>query len=352
MDRREFLKSTGAAAAAATAVTTAATDTAAATLATPSVAKGLRELRLAISWEESSAGAADWARRLAQNISQMSGGRYRIVPEFNAADGIAAVRAGEADLYFGAVDHLGAHRGLAFFAGLPGDLGISPDRLQAWISVGGGQALWDDLAGDLGIKPLLAAHTGSQSYLVATERIDSMGALAGRKAQLHGLARDVGRGLGLEPVSLAPGQIADAMQRGEVLVAECCCAIVSYALRLPRVAPYSAGTSINRQGTALALGVRRSLWVDLGATDQAMFSAAAASEYQLSLAEEEAHRHLLHPAVPAERTWPLAGELRHAIRRISDAVVAHAAGTDAKSRRVSDSYATFRRATGTPEAIV
>ncbi|MCZ7594645.1 MAG: twin-arginine translocation signal domain-containing protein [Hyphomicrobium sp.] len=345
MDRRDFLKSTGAAAAAATAVSSAATVTATSSLAAPAAVKGLQEFRLAMPWQEGCAGPADWARRLGQNIAAMSNGRYRIVLEFGVADGLAGVREGAADLYFGGAHNLAqAPRGLAYFAGLPGDRGVSPQHLQTWISVGGGQALWDDLGGDIGIKPLLAAHTGAHSYLLAAERIETMSALAGRKAQVHGLARDVARGLGLDPVSLPPGQLADAMQRGEVLAAECGGAIVSYALGLPSVAPYSAGASINRHGTALFLGIRRSLWNSLGVDEQAMFTAAAAGEFQLSLAEEDAHRLLLHPEAPAERTWPLAGELAHAIRRVADAVVAHTAGSDPQTRRISDSFAAFRRA--------
>ncbi len=349
MDRREFLRSTGAAAAATAVAATPATAEGAP--AAPAVAKGLRELRLAMPWNDGVAGPADWARRLGQSIATMSHGRTRVVADFGIADGLEAVRTGKADLYFGnmapAID---AHRALAYFAGLPGERGLAAQQLQTWVSVGGGQALWDDLAGDLGIKPMLAAHSGAHSYLMATERVETMSALTGRKADVHGLARDVARGLGLDPVSLPPAQLPAAMQRGEVLAAECGGAIVSYALGLPRIAPYVAGTSINRRGTALALGIARSLWDDLSAADQDMFAAAAANEYRLSLAEEEAHRLLLQPAVPAERIWPIAGELEHAIRRVADAVVAHTAGADAKARRISDSYAAFQRATGKGEA--
>ena len=42
--------------------------------------------------------------------------------------------------------------------------------------------------------------------------------------------------------------------------------------------------------------------------------------------------------------WAAVGlsELSHAIRRVADAVVAHAGGADAQSRRINDSYAAFR----------
>jgi len=353
MDRREFLKSTGAAAAAATtaaAVTgAAAAETA---LAAPAISKGLHELRLVMPWADGFAGPADQAHRLGQRIVTMSEGRIRVLPSFGVVNGLAALRSGEADLYFASEhDNLEAHRGLAYFAGLPGDHGLNPQHLQTWIGLGGGQMLWDELAADLGVKPMLAAHTGSRSYLLATERVDAMSALAGRKAHVQGLARDVARGLGLEPVSVAPAHLAEAMRTGDVLAAECGGAITSYALGLHAAAPYWAGTSINRHGAALSLGIGRALWDRLSAADQAMFAAAASAEFQLSLAEEEAHRHLLYPEPAADHTWPLASELSHAIRRVADAIVAHTAGADAQTRRINDSHAAFRRSAVGTDAI-
>lgn len=340
MDRREFLKSTAATAAGVT-TGTAAVETA---LAAPAASQGRQQLRLAMPWTDAAAGPADQAHRLCQRIVQATGKRLSIVQRFEVADGLAAVRAGEADLYFASMhDSVELHRGFAYFAGLPGDRGLSPHHLQAWVSLGGGQALWDELAGDHGVKPLLAAHTGARSYLLANERIDSMATLAGRKAQVAGLARDVARGLGLEPVSLPPGQLPGALQRGEILAVECGGAITSFALGLHAAAPYWSGTSIQRNGTALSLVIRRDLWERLPDSEQMALTAAAAAEYQLSLAEEEAHRQMLFPEPAAERTWPLAAELSHAIRRVADAVVAHAAGSDAQTRRINDSYAAFRQ---------
>jgi TRAP-type mannitol/chloroaromatic compound transport system substrate-binding protein len=347
MDRREFLKSTGAGAAAA--ATTVATGAVAAetALTAPAVSQGLQELRLAIGYEDGFAGPADWAHRIARNIGELSGGRFRIVTTFGVPDAAAAVRAGDADLAFSSANALlDLHRGFAYFAGLPGDHGLPPALLQAWITVGGGDALWDDLAADAGLKPLLAAHTGSRAITLATDRVESMQVLAGRKIFVDGLARDVARGLGLDVSSLHAGQVASAMRAGDVQIAECGGAIVSYALGLPAVAPYSTGASFNQNGTAMVLGVRRGLWNKLGTAERAMLTSAANSEYQLSLAEEEAHRRMLYPAPQPASVWPIAADLDHAIRSVAGAVVAHAAAVDAKARRIADSYAAYRRIAG------
>jgi len=345
MDRREFLKSTGAAAAASSAVATGAAAAEAAPSA-PATSRGLQRLRLAIAWQDGFAGPADWAHRLALRIDGLSSGRWHVVPAFDVVDAHAAVERGDADLCFASADALiDAHRAFAYFAGLPGSRGLAPRQLQSWIAIGGGQTLWDDLAGDAGIKPLLSAHSGPRSLMLATEPVETMGALGGRKAYVTGLARDVARGLGLDVVAVTPGGVSDAMHRGALDVAELGGAIVSYAAGLPQAAPYTAGTQINRNGRAFFLGVRRAFWDGLPASDQALLESAAAEEFRLSLAEEEVHGRLLHPAPPAHRVWTIAGELAHAIDRVAEAVVAHAAGSDARSRRIADSHAAFRDTT-------
>jgi TRAP-type mannitol/chloroaromatic compound transport system substrate-binding protein len=94
MDRREFLKSTGAAAAAATAATAVAAESATvkaspAGVTAPNLATGTVELRLATSWPDAVAGPADQARRLGQRLAAMSGGRYRIAFTTGIGDGLA-----------------------------------------------------------------------------------------------------------------------------------------------------------------------------------------------------------------------------------------------------------------------
>jgi TRAP-type mannitol/chloroaromatic compound transport system substrate-binding protein len=351
MDRREFLKTTGAAAALAGTAVAAAEAATPAPVAAPAVMRGTRELRLAVAWQDGVAGLADQAWRLAQRIATMSDGRYRMVFTPNVRDALAAVRAGDADLYHATEsDHLDAHRGLAYFAGLPGDCGVAPHQLQAWLQVGGGQELWDALAGEFGVKAMLAGHTGAPCYFVATRVVDSMSALAGEKVAVRGLARDVARGLGLEPVSLAASELTAAVARGDVLAAEWGGAIASHALGLAKVAPVSTGASISRSGTALSLGIRHQLWDAMPASDRAMLEAAATAELQTALAEEDAHRPILWPQPAPDQTWPIAPELTHAVRRIAEAVVAHTAGSDAAARRINTSYEAFRRAIGTASA--
>jgi len=347
MDRREFLKSTGAAAAAASAATAAVAETAApappgsATLAAPALATGVRELRLAIAWPDGVCGPADQARRLGQRIAAISGGRYRIAYTAGIANGLAAVRAGDADLYYASEHgHLDAHRALAYFAGLPGNRAIGARHLSAWMLVGGGQQAWDDLAVEFGVKAMLAGHTGERPYFLARRRMDDVSGLSGEKVAVLGLARDVARGLGLVPVTLPAADAAGALARGDLLAVELGGAIASHGLGLLDTAGVFAGASLNPTGSAMSLGLSRSLWDGLSASDQAIFAAAAAAEYDLALAEEDTYRRVL----AGGRTWAIAHELSRTMRSIGDAVVAHVAAADAHAQRINAGYVAFGRA--------
>ena len=48
----------------------------------------------------------------------------------------------------------------AFFSAIP--FGLTAQEHNAWIAFGGGQALWDELAGKFGVKAFQAGNTGGQ----------------------------------------------------------------------------------------------------------------------------------------------------------------------------------------------
>ncbi len=200
MDRRNFLKSTGGAAAAAAA--TAASVAIAhmpgrARLPAPAIGSGAKDIRVAINWPDNGKGIADSARRLAQRIEVATDRRYRLTFAASAKSAIAAVRSGEAEAYHANEhDNLDQHRGFAYFAGLPGYNGLRSTSFNAWMLAGGGQVLWDELAGEFGIKAMIAGHTFRSTGIWAAR---PMASLAGQKVWAMGLARDVVRGIGAEP---------------------------------------------------------------------------------------------------------------------------------------------------------
>lgn len=354
MDRREFLITTGGAAVAAASPAAAETSEARAeALAAPTSAM---VLRLFTPWGDAVQGPGDSAFRLVRRFEAMTSGRYRIELASESES-----RDGGADLLHAPVhDFTPLHPGYAYFAGVPGANGLSAQDLARWIAVGGGQALWDDLAGEHGWKPLLAGHAGEAPPLWTREPVTGLGSLAGRKVSVPGLGAEVARALGAEtqPGSdiqsgLAFCRAAAALADGTIDAVEAGDLATSLAFGLPAVARHATGGGLNGHGTALALHVRRYIWESLPEADQTILAAAASEEFQLSLAEARAHANVARQVLEERfdiRFAPWPEEVAGAIERVAEATIAHAAGHDARARRIDRSYMAFRSMFTEPQA--
>ena len=332
MDRRDFLKTTSAAAVAAGAASAAASE---AQAAAPAVLSGIRELTLASSSRDLPGSGAD---RLARRIETASDGRYRIELASAGAD---------ADLtYGGAGRHAGVHRAFAFFAGLPFSQGLDAPALQTWLAAGGGTMLWDELGAEFGFKPLVAGHTGPSAGVWAAARLEAPSDLVGARLHVDGLAGDVLRDLGAAPATLAAENLRAALSDGRLQAVEWMGPLAAAAPDLQPLAQRLYLPGFNRNGLLLSLGVKKHLWDGMSAADRAIFEACAAQEYHLSLTDAAAHA-LIASQVATPSKWPVRlawpGRLAEALDQAAAEVVEHIAATDAASRRIHDSYRAFRR---------
>jgi TRAP-type mannitol/chloroaromatic compound transport system substrate-binding protein len=336
MDRRDFLKTTSAAAVAAGAAS-AATE---AQAAAPAILSGVRQLTLASSCRDLPGSGAD---RLARRIETATDGRYSIE--------LASAR-GDADLTYGSAwRHAGLHRAFAFFAGLPFSQGLDAAALQTWLAAGGGAMLWDELAADFGFKPLVAGHTGPSAGVWAAARLEAPSDLAGANLHVDGLASDVLRGLGAVPATFAPKDLRAALADGRLQAAEWLGPLAAAAPDLQPLAQRLYQPGFNRNGLLLSLGVAKRLWDGMSPADRAIFEACAAQEYHLSLTDAAAHGLIASQVAtpskwPVRLTWP--SRLAEALDQAAAEVVERIAATDAASRRIHDSYRAFRRMLGEP----
>ena len=348
MDRREFLITTSGAAVVAS---TAATTVAGATepeIAAPSVTGAQRTLELGMPWSDDGKGFGDSARRLARRIEALTDSRYRI--EIHDAKPAAAA----GDLTHGtAHDYAAHHPAFAYFAGLPGVHGLSAQDFATWLTVGGGQMLWDDLAAEVGVKPLLAAHSGAPPPLWSAAPLASLSDLAGRKIYAPGLGAEVARALGAEIVSIDARNVAAGMADGSIDIAEWGGLLASMAQGIPAHARYATGTGFNTAGTALALHVSLDVWNSLPSADKAALEAATLQEFHASCAEARAHDAIARKTLASRfgvvfTSFP--ADIAEAVKRVADATVAHVAGRDAKSKRIDASYMAFRTAIADTQA--
>lgn len=338
MDRRKFLISTGGVAVAA-AASTAGAETANPADEAPGPSQSGTVLRLAMPWRDTPQGPSDSVRRLMRCFEAMSGGRCRIEMAASADDA-DVLHASPHDLF-------PLHPAFAYFAGLPGPAGLGAADFAHWLTVGGGQMLWDDIAAEHGWKPLLAGHLGEAPPLWSHEPITSLADLAGQPLAVDGLGAEAARALGAETLALKPDEAVRALESGSVLAVEVGGLLTSLGLGVARVARHATGGGLNRNGTALALHVRLDAWERLEPQDQAILAAAAAAEFQASLAEARAHERLARQTLETSfgitfAPWP--PRIAAALDRVAEATVAHVAGYDARAARIDHSYMAFRAA--------
>ncbi len=184
--------------------------------------------------------------------------------------------------------------------------------------------------------------------------ITSVGDLAGQRLHARGLARDVVRALGAEPVTLPARGLPKALASGDIFAAEWGGVLASSAIGIAQVAEHHTAFGVTRYGSALSLGLAKSLWDSLPVADRAIFAACAAEEHRTSLAEARGHEMIMRTALRANGLGfsNLPEDVADAIERVADAVVAHVAGVDARAGRINASYMAFKSATGTgPETV-
>jgi len=154
MERRKFIKGT-------------ALGLGGAALAAPAVAQDTKTLTIVSTWPRDFPGLGLSAQRLAARIDQLSEGRLK-TEYFAAGERVGAfdvfdeVASGNSQAYI-AADYYwtGKHPGFAYFTSVP--FGMTTPEWNAWIKFAGGQALWDELSGEFGLKALTCGATGAQA---------------------------------------------------------------------------------------------------------------------------------------------------------------------------------------------
>ena len=262
----------------------------------PAVAQGFRRLKLVTDWPAGSPGLQSSADRLAQRIGAASGGRITIelfpagtlVRPFESFD---AVGSGVADMYHSA-EYYWEKKAASFnfFAAVP--FGFTANELFAWMQHGGGQELWDQLSGQFNIKPMLCCNTGTQMGGWCTREIPSPEAFKGLRYRMPGLGGEVLRRLGAIVLSVAGGDIVQALKSGAIDGSEWVGPWLDMELGLHQVTSHYYYPGFQEPGTGITLGINRRLWESFDTSDRRVIEDAAAAEYARSLAEFNANNAL------------------------------------------------------------
>lgn len=342
MKRRTFLTS-AAAATAGSAVTVGQTA--------PAYAQGKRKLKMVTTWPKKFPGLGTRAEQLAKDIAAATDGRLKIkvyaanelVPALGVFD---AVSAGKADIYHGADYYWqGKHKAFAFFAAVP--FGLNAMEMSQWLNFGGGQKLWDELAGKFNIKSLVCCNTGVQMGGWYKKEINSLADFKGLRMRIPGLGGEVLKRLGATPVTKAGGEIFLALSQGNIDASEWVGPWNDMAFGFQNITKNYYTSAFHEPGPAIAAGFNLDVWNSFSKADQVLITAIAGDNYQKSLAEYNARNAQSMKVLVEDHGVQLktfSEEIMLALIKTSDEVMQELAETDDLTKRVYNSYMDTRRA--------
>lgn len=337
MQRRNFIKGVGAAAAGAS------------VFPAPAISQGKREWKLATTWPKNFPGFGTAAQRIADAITEMSDGRLTVklyaagelVPAFEVFD---AVRSGNVEMGHDAPLYwIAKSKACAFFCAVPG--GLAPHEQYAWIHYGGGQALWDELYGQFGLRAFAAGNSGPNWGGWFKKKINSLEDLQGLKFRLPGLGGEVMNRLGAIAVNMPGGEIMQSLQSGVLDGAEWVNPWNDLAFGFHKVAKYYYGPGIHEPGSSQALTVNLEAYEALPKDLQAVVRFAAEQENSRMHAEMTAGNVASFAALQKHgvQIGSFPDDVYKRLLEVASEVVAEVGAEDALATRIYDSWSAFRR---------
>ncbi|MEO4002055.1 TRAP transporter substrate-binding protein [Mesorhizobium sp. CAU 1732] len=274
MNRRSLIKGAGLAGFGAVAATT---------LAAPAIAQSTQTWRMVTTWPKNFPGLGVGAQRLADRITQASGGRLviqvysagELVPPFQALD---AVIDGNAELSHGSPYYWqNKSEGLSFFSGVP--YGMTARELTAWVRHLGGQQIWDEIYDQFGLQGFLIGDTSTQAGGWFRNELTGLSDVQGLRFRTPGLGGQVWAKLGASVTNLPAGEIFQALQAGTLDAAEFVGPYNDLALGLYQVAKNYYFPSFIEPGLAGELVIQKERLLNLPEDLQAIIRYVCQADY-------------------------------------------------------------------------
>ena len=340
MKRRQFL-STGAAAGA---VVAGAAGSA------PAVSRGLKELKLVTSFTTNFPGLGTSAARVARRITAATEGRVTVrlfnaeelVPAFGVFD---AVSDGIAEMYFSLEYYFsGRTPAFNFFTSVP--FGMTCHEAWAWLMYGGGYERWRDLHAEFGMVPFAGPSSGVGMGGWANRKIARIGDFQGLRFHMPGLGGDVLRALGVVAVNHPSARILSALRSGALDGAEWFGPWRDLLFGFHRVVKHYHWPGFHEPGTMASYALNKRFWESLSAADREIVTAVLQAEAHLQTTEYDGASPAALDALVSEHDVKLhkfSNRLLGKLGEISSDVVSGVGASDPTTRKVWDSYRSFRK---------
>ena len=262
----------------------------AAPLSAPAIAQSApRVLTLVTSWPRNSPVIPQSAERIASTITLLTGGQITFeifhsgekVEPFEVQDAVAA---GNADCYHSIEQYfIEKHPAFAFFSAVP--FGLVASEMSGWLKFGGGQALWDELAGSFGIVAFMAGSPGAQMGGWFPRPIATKDDLAGMRFRIPGAAGRIYKDAGMDTLNLPGSELVDALFSGQIDAVEWIGPYLDLDYGFVKLLPHYMYPGWHDPGGIRSFGINKAVFDELGPVERQVIQAAASRENTLLEAE-------------------------------------------------------------------
>lgn len=305
--------------------------------------------KMVTTWPKNFPGLGTGAENLASKINELSNGRLNVkvygagelVPALEIFD---AVSRGTAQMGHGAAYYWkGKDATFQFFSTVP--FGLTAQEMNGWLYNGGGLELWQEAYAKHNLVPMPAGNMGVQMGGWFNKEINSVDDLKGLKMRIPGLGGEVLKRAGGTPVNLPGGELFTAMQTGTLDATEWVGPYNDLAFGFHKVAKYYYYPGWHEPGTALEALINKDALEALPKDLQSIVLNACELANHEMLAEYTARNNkalqtLINEHNVEIRRFP--DDVLNKLRVLSDEVVKELAGKDAFSKKVFESYSSYR----------
>ena len=158
-------------------------------------------------------------------------------------------------------------------------------EINAWVRYGGGQELWDELAGGFGLKSVMCGNTGTQAGGWFNKEINSVEDLKGLKVRYAGIGGEAMRRLGATPSLLPAADILPSLQSGAIDAAEWVGPWNDYAFGLASVAKYYYTPAFAEPGSGIEVFINKDKFAELPEDLQEIVAVAAQANVEQTLSD-------------------------------------------------------------------
>ncbi len=345
MERREFLKKTGIAAAAAVAGTA---------LSAPAVlANKTYNWKMVTTWPPNLPVLQTGAERFAKRVEEVSEGRMKIqvfaagelVPALGVFDAVSqgTVECGSGAAYYWA----GKVPAAQWFSSVP--FGLNAQGINAWFYGGGGLELWEEVYAPFNVIPRPQGNTGVQMGGWFRKKMETIEDFKGLKMRIPGLGGKVIAKAGGTVVLLAGGEIFTSLERGVIDATEWVGPMHDLRMGFYKAAQYYYYPGWHEPGTCLEVIFNKNAYESLPKDLQLIIDSVAMETNLWSLSQFEAgNGEALQELITKHKVElvsfpePLMDELR----KMSMETLEEEADKDAASRKVHEAFKKFKERVG------